>query len=125
MSSHTTRMIEGSILAGNLQKLRLGPVQFGDEARDGNPEGRVGYICTREDGRSVSQAGVFECEPFTLAVTLSGDETVLVLEGELRIELGDGSALDLGPGDLAMLPKGSETKFIYKTRCKELFVVNR
>jgi ethanolamine utilization protein EutQ (cupin superfamily) len=124
MSSNLQREAQGSILAGNVDKLGLEPVEFGDEARDGNPEGRVGYICTPEDGRSVSQAGIFQCEPFTLAATLSGDETIFVLEGELRIELGDGSAADLGPGDVAMLPKGSDATFIYKTRVKELFVVN-
>ena len=125
MTSNAGRQIAGSILAGNLHNLRLDPVELGPEANNGDPNGRVGHICTREDDRAVSQAGIFECDPFTLSATLSGDETVLVLEGELRIELGDGSAIDLGPGDLAMLPKGSETKFIYKTHVKELFVVTR
>lgn len=124
MSTRARRTVEGSILTGHLDSLELRPVELGDMAAEGKPDGRVAYICTPDDGRSVSQAGVFECEPFTLAATLSGDETVLVIEGELRIELGDGSAVDLGPGDMAMLPKGSDARFIYKTRVKELFVVN-
>ena len=124
MSTRARRTVEGSILTGHLDSLELRPVELGDMAAEGKPDGRVAYICTPDDGRSVSQAGVFECEPFTLAATLSGDETVLVMEGELRIELGDGSAVDLGPGDMAMLPKGSDARFIYKTRVKELFVVN-
>ncbi|PKD78391.1 cupin, partial [Escherichia coli] len=37
------------------------------------------------------------------------DETFIVLEGRLRIELRDGH-IDLGPGEMAVIPKGVEHK---------------
>ncbi|MBC9906592.1 cupin domain-containing protein [Achromobacter xylosoxidans] len=37
------------------------------------------------------------------------DETFIVIEGRLRIELRDGH-IDLGPGEMAVVPKGVEHK---------------
>ena len=37
------------------------------------------------------------------------DETFIVLDGQLRIELRDGH-IDLGPGEMAVIPKGVEHK---------------
>jgi len=41
--------------------------------------------------------------------TLPERETILVLEGTVRIEIEDGPTLELKPGDLASIPKGAET----------------
>jgi uncharacterized cupin superfamily protein len=38
-------------------------------------------------------------------------EVLLVLEGEVRIEVEGGPALELKPGDMASLPKGAVTRW--------------
>lgn len=45
------------------------------------------------------------------------DEAFLVLEGELRIELRDG-AVDLGPGDLYVVPRGVEHRPVAEAECR-------
>ena len=39
---------------------------------------------------------------------LSARETVVVLQGTVRIEIVDGPTIELAPGDVASLPKGAE-----------------
>src|SRR5216683_7884011 len=41
--------------------------------------------------------------------TLPARETVLVLEGEARLELADGPTLELKSGDIVSLPEGAHT----------------
>lgn len=49
------------------------------------------------------------------------DETFLVLEGELVIELRDGRVA-LGPGDLYVVPKGVEHKPVAARECHVLLI---
>jgi ethanolamine utilization protein EutQ (cupin superfamily) len=57
--------------------------------------------------------------------TIPERETVLVLEGEARIEITDGPTLHLKPGDIASLPAGSETTWHLTTPFKEFWVIQR
>ncbi len=49
------------------------------------------------------------------------DELFLVIDGQLRIDLRDG-ALQLGPGDLCVIPKGVEHKPYAENECAILMV---
>ena len=54
------------------------------------------------------------------------NETILVLEGGVRIEVEGGPTLDLGPGDVASVVAGSRaTWHIVSVPFKELFVLSR
>jgi len=54
------------------------------------------------------------------------NETILVLEGSVRIEVEGGPTLDLGPGDVASMVAGSTaTWHIVAVPFKELFVLSR
>jgi uncharacterized cupin superfamily protein len=55
--------------------------------------------------------------------TPSQREIILVLEGEVTIEIADGPALELKPGDLASLPAGLETTWHITAPFKELWVL--
>jgi len=50
-------------------------------------------------------------------------QILLVLEGGARIDIEDGPTLDLGPGDMASLPKGAVTRWRLTLPFKELWVL--
>jgi uncharacterized cupin superfamily protein len=50
-------------------------------------------------------------------------ETILVLEGNARIEIDSGPTLELGPGDVASLPAGAQTTWHITTPFKEFWVL--
>lgn len=50
-------------------------------------------------------------------------EVALVLEGSVRIELGDGSTLELGEGDMFSLPPGIETTWHITPPFKEMWTL--
>lgn len=49
------------------------------------------------------------------------DEVFIVLDGRMRIELRDG-AVDLGPGEMFVIPKGAEHKPSAPDECRILLV---
>jgi uncharacterized protein len=123
MSSKTERTA-GSILTGRDGELDVESVDTSEFKTIGELQGRVGFVCTPEDDRSVARVGIFDCEPCTLVSPVEAEHTYFLLEGEVRIELDDSSAVDLRAGDIAMVPKCDQARFIYKTRVKEFFVVS-
>lgn len=63
-------------------------------------------------------------EPFAYAY--EQNETILILEGRVRIVVEGGPTLDLGPGDVASIESGSTaTWHVHETPFKELFVLSR
>jgi uncharacterized cupin superfamily protein len=109
-----------------VDRIELGPADYSGMTLVNGLEGLEGFVCRPGDGRQVSAVGVFACEPSTyVSSPLKADETVLMLEGELRVEADDGSAAELGAGDIAVLRKGSVLTWIHKTPCKEVFVTCR
>jgi mannose-6-phosphate isomerase-like protein (cupin superfamily) len=52
------------------------------------------------------------------------DELFIVIEGELEIELRDGK-ITLGPGELAVIPKGVEHKPVAKKEVKLMLIEPR
>jgi uncharacterized cupin superfamily protein len=50
-------------------------------------------------------------------------EVAIILEGSVRVELGDADPLELGVGDLFSLPPGVETTWHITTPFKEMWVL--
>ncbi len=50
-------------------------------------------------------------------------ETIIILEGSVRIEIAGGATLDLKQGDMASIPKGAETLWHVKAPFKEMWVL--
>jgi mannose-6-phosphate isomerase-like protein (cupin superfamily) len=48
-------------------------------------------------------------------------ETILILEGSVRIEIKDGPTLELSQGDMASIPKGAETLWHITAPFKEMW----
>jgi uncharacterized cupin superfamily protein len=91
---------------------------------EGEPVGQVHWLRTESGGEGQLYAGLWTCEPRAIPYTFPGDETFQVLEGEVRIELEGGEAVDLGPGDLASFPKGQESRWTIKAPFKKFFVIS-
>jgi uncharacterized cupin superfamily protein len=112
------------ILTGHVDRAELHPVDYSGITVAGDPRARIARLCTEESGEWMSTVGVFECDPCTLVAPVETDETILVLDGEVRIELDNGTAVDLGPGDIAVLPRGAVATWHVKTWYKEFFVLS-
>ena len=113
-------------MTGHVDMIKLGPADYSGMTLVSGDEGSEGFVCSPEHGRQVSAVGVFACEPSTyVSSPLKADEAVFVLEGELRVEADDGSAVELGAGDIVVVRKGSILRWIHKTPCKEVFVTCR
>jgi uncharacterized cupin superfamily protein len=50
-------------------------------------------------------------------------EVALIMEGSVRITVGDADAMELGAGDLFSLPPGVETTWDIRTPFKEMWVL--
>ena len=59
----------------------------------------------------------------TFPWTPESRETLLVLEGKVRIEFADGSALELKPGDMASYPVDTEMTWHVTTPFKDMYVI--
>jgi uncharacterized cupin superfamily protein len=50
------------------------------------------------------------------------DETFHILEGSLVLEIEDGPKLELAPGDIVSLPRGTRARWTILERVREFFV---
>jgi uncharacterized protein len=110
------------ILTAQVDGVELEPADYSSVATAGDPKAKMAKLCTSEAGWA-STVGIWTCEPCTIVSEVKIEETILVLGGEVRIELDDGSAVDLGVGDIAVLPRGKVATWTVKTPYKELFML--
>lgn len=90
---------------------------------EGDPRARrYSVFEQRADGHFLG-VGIFACEPARTAFQLEHHEVLHVLEGEVEITLDDGSHVALGPGGVAVLPKGHRSEWWIKSPFKELAIV--
>ena len=129
MSLQPERASAGSILTGNVDTIELTPADYSIVTSVGGtfsgPQGRWALFTSPEDGSALTRTGIFVCEPHSISTRLESDELMYMLEGEVRLELDDGSVAEIGPGDVAILPKNHQLNLTFKTPCKELFVTVR
>jgi uncharacterized cupin superfamily protein len=89
----------------------------------GDPKPRIGSV-TREEGGVRIMAGVFAADPGAIRNRVAATETIYVLEGRVRLELDTGEVLEVGEGELAVLPPGPEVTWTFLEPYKELFLVS-
>ncbi len=51
------------------------------------------------------------------------DEVFVVLSGRARIEFADGTVLDVGPGDIGVLPPGARTTWTIHEDLRKVYVI--
>jgi uncharacterized cupin superfamily protein len=57
--------------------------------------------------------------------TLPERETLVVLDGEAKLQIRGGPTLDLSAGDMISLPKGARTTWHMTPEFREFWVINR
>lgn len=77
-----------------------------------------------EEGGAWAGLSRFGADGEPIRWTAPSREVLIVIEGEVRIEIAGGPTLELKPGDLASLPEGVETTwYVVKSPFRELAVL--
>jgi uncharacterized cupin superfamily protein len=76
---------------------------------EGGEAGVVSWLRTGGSDGSVLKAGMWKCEKSTFPYLFGVDETFVMIEGVLRVELEDGRTWDLGPNETASFVKGTRS----------------
>ena len=104
--------------------VELSPYELpADSIIAGDPKARGHVVCRHESDGSRLVSGIYACSPGTVRARGSSTETIHVLEGDVSIELSNGHCIDLGPGDVAVLPAGHEATWTFHSQFKEVFVL--
>ena len=79
------------------------------------------------DEGDASKVGLWRSDPGPTRgpsdpVVLPARETIVVLEGTVRVSVDDATNLDLGPGDMASMPEGSSIVWDADPGCKVIWV---
>ncbi len=88
--------------------------------RDPEVGGEMAVLC-EADGIEAGMSR-FERDPGSISWILPARETIVVLEGEARIEI-DGASIVLRPGDMASLPAKAHTTWHLTTPFREFWVL--
>jgi uncharacterized cupin superfamily protein len=68
---------------------------------------------------------LWRCDPMTFEYNFPGDESFIVMAGAVRIEFTDGSAqLELRAGDVASVPKGTQSRWTVLEAIEKFTVVS-
>jgi len=99
------------------------------EVLEGDPQTRAHTIFESGPGGSGFApggfvVGVYEQEPCRTRYLLESSETVHLLHGAVLIELNNGDAFELKPGDVAVLPKGNVSEWTFREHSRVLYVLS-
>jgi uncharacterized cupin superfamily protein len=89
---------------------------------DTNPLGKS--VTLEQPGGVKVTAGVFAASPGVIRNPVGAVETVVVLEGEVLIELDTGQEVSLGAGDITVLPAGVTATWTFKSPFKQLYILS-
>jgi len=94
-----------------------------DQWEPDNEVGGSAHILFEEDASTV---GLWRSDPTNpprdVEVEIPARETVVVLEGTVRVGIDGMSTLELGQGDIASMPKGSRIAWHPSADCKVFWV---
>ncbi|HUZ20538.1 MAG TPA: cupin domain-containing protein [Acidimicrobiales bacterium] len=77
---------------------------WGPLAEATGPEMHTSGITIWQDGDD--EAGIWECTPGPSRWLLETNELVHIVKGRMTVTVDGGEAVELGPGDTAVFPKG-------------------
>ena len=73
-----------------------------------------------EPGGRVVERGIWEITP-GVVTDVEADEIFVVLSGRATIEIQDGPTLEVGPGDVAVLPEGAATRWTVHETLRKVY----
>ena len=91
---------------------------------EGKPFGEVHWLRTTSGGDGQLFAGLWKHGAGTFEYVFPGDETFLVLEGNVRIAIQGGPAVDLKLGDVVSFTKGQASTWTITVPMKKFFVIS-
>ncbi len=68
------------------------------------------------------EVGVWAHTP-GVSTDTEADEVFVVLSGRATIEFADGTVLDVGPGDIGILPRGAQTTWTIHEELRKVYVI--
>ena len=68
------------------------------------------------------EVGVWSHTP-GVSTDTEADEVFVVLSGRARIAFVDGTVLDVGPGDIGILPRGAQTTWTVHEELRKVYVI--
>jgi uncharacterized cupin superfamily protein len=68
------------------------------------------------------EVGVWSHTP-GVSIDTEADEVFVVLSGRASIEFADGTVLDVGPGDIGILPPGAQTTWTIHEELRKVYVI--
>jgi len=93
-----------------------------DWEMDAEVGGEVHVLCDA-DGVHAGLSRILQTPEQPISFKSEKRETIIILEGSVRIEIAGGATLDLKQGDMASLPKGAETLWRVTAPFKEMWVL--
>lgn len=75
-----------------------------------------------EPGGRVVERGVWQITP-GVVTDVEADEVFVVLSGRATIEFQDGPTLEVGPGDVAVLPEGAATRWTVHETLRKVYQI--
>jgi uncharacterized cupin superfamily protein len=109
------RVVRASALAdSDLQADALDPAQV----VSGDPQVRVLPLHDSDD----LAIGVWQ-HSTGVSTDVEADEVFVVLSGSATVEVADGPILELGPGDVGLLPAGARTTWTIHETLRKIYVV--
>jgi uncharacterized cupin superfamily protein len=110
------RVVRASALAdSDLQADALDPAQV----VSGDPQVRVLPLHDSDD----LAIGVWQ-HSTGVSTDVEADEVFVVLSGSATVEVADGPTLELGPGDVGLLPAGARTTWTIHETLRKIYVVH-
>lgn len=91
---------------------------------EGKNFGEVHWLRTTSGGDGQLFAGLWKHGVGTFDYVFPGDETFHVLEGNVRIAVQGGPAVDLKPGDVVSFTKGQASTWTITVPMKKFFVIS-
>ena len=74
-------------------------------------------------GENGAQAGIWECTPGPSYWVQEETEVIHVLSGTLTVTPDGGSPTDLGPGDVAVFPRGWRGPWVIHETVRKVYVI--
>ena len=91
-----------------------------EQVVEGAPEVR-GIVLHEDDA---AERGVWEHTP-GVSTDVEADELFVVISGRATVEFEDGAVLEIGPGDVGLLPAGARTTWRVHETLRKVFQVRR
>ncbi len=92
---------------------------------DGRTIGDAEWLRRRTDGTWSHTAMLWRCQPMSFDYNFAGDESFIVISGQVRITLKEsGQVIELGTGDVASFGKGTRSTWTIVEPLEKFTVVS-